>query len=239
MADRAAARGPLLARRRVAVAAAYATVGLCQCGVVCAAPLSLARPGQESASVHGSNGTPDGAKPVRPLLLLLPERRMRMRCRRTGPAATTTAERTCTARRSRHAEMGWACSLPLPERQQLRPEGCSCTAPRNGTQHQCSTTAHTILCLCVVYIEPYTHTRMHGSPRTREKTLQPTASLLHASAFSLELESSLFTLPYWMESTGPATASQVNNSQVTVGVSGSYPPPCAALDLPAAACLVP
>lgn len=62
-----------------------------------------------------------------------------------------------------HAEMGWACSLPLPERQQLRPEGCSCTAPRNGTQHQCSTTAHTILCLCVVYIEPYTHTRMHGS----------------------------------------------------------------------------
>lgn len=42
MADRAAARGPLLARRRVAVAAAYATVGLCQCGVACAAPLSLA-----------------------------------------------------------------------------------------------------------------------------------------------------------------------------------------------------
>lgn len=136
-----------------------------------------------------------------------------------------------------HAEMGWACSLPLPERQQLRPEGCSCTAPRNGTQHQCSTTAHTILCLCVVYIEPYTHTRMHGSPRTREKTLQPTASLLHASAFSLELESSLFTLPYWMESTGPATASQVNNSQVTVGVSGSYPPPCRCSG-PACRCLL-
>lgn len=87
MADRAAARGPLLARRRVAVAAAYATVGLCQCGVACAAPLSLARPGQESASVHGSNGTPDGAKPVRPLLLLLlpvPERRMRMRLQTDG-----------------------------------------------------------------------------------------------------------------------------------------------------------
>jgi hypothetical protein len=46
---------------------------------------------------------------------------------------------------------------------------------------------------------------------------------------SVELEY-VFTLhpSYWMESTGPA--SQVNNSQVTVGVSGSYPPPCAALD---------
>lgn len=139
-----------------------------------------------------------------------------------------------------HAEMGWACSLPLPERAaQARRLQLHGTAQRNPAPMQCSTTAHTILCLCLVYIEPYTHTRMHGSPRTREKTLQPTASLLHASAFSLELESSLFTLPYWMESTGPATASQVNNSQVTVGVSGSYPPPCAALDLPAAACLVP
>lgn len=97
-----------------------------------------------------------------------------------------------------HAEMGWACSLPLPERQQLRPEGCSCTAPRNGTQHQCSTTAHTILCLCVVYIEPYTHTRMHGSLQGQGRkrySLQLAYCMLQPSAFSLELESSLFTLP--------------------------------------------
>lgn len=165
-------------------------------------------------------------------------------CRRTGPAATTTAERTCTARRSRHADarrdgVGLQPATARETAAQARRLQLHGTAQRNPAPMQCSTTAHTILCLCLVYIEPYTHTRMHGSPRTREKTLQPTASLLHASAFSLELESSLFTLPYWMESTGPATASQVNNSQVTVGVSGSYPPPCAALDLPAAACLVP
>lgn len=101
---------------------------------------------------------------------------------------------------------------------------------------------HTRYCACawsIIYRTVHAHTDAWLSPRTREKTLQPTASLLHASAISLQSRARVFTLhpSYWMESTGPA--SQVNNSQVTVGVSGSYPPPCAALDLPAAACLVP
>jgi|UPI000221B3CF hypothetical protein len=113
------------------------------------------------------------------------------------------------------------------------------TAQRNPTAPMLNYSTHDTVPVRGLYRTVHAHTDAWLSPRTREKTLQPTASLLHASAFSLELESSLFTLPYWMESTGPATASQVNNSQVTVGVSGSYPPPCAALDLPAAACLVP
>jgi hypothetical protein len=147
MADRAAARGPLLARRRIAVVA-YATVGLCQCGVACAAPLSLARPGQESASVHGSNGTPDGAKPVRPLLLLLPERRMRMRCRRTGPAATTTAERTCTARRRRTQRWG---GLAACHCQRDSSSGQKVAVARHRATEPHSTNAqlqHTRYCAC-------------------------------------------------------------------------------------------
>lgn len=139
-----------------------------------------------------------------------------------------------------HAEMGWACSLPLPERAaQARRLQLHGTAQRNPTAPMLNYSTHDTVPVRGLYRTVHAHTDAWLSPRTREKTLQPTASLLHASAFSLELESSLFTLPYWMESTGPATASQVNNSQVTVGVSGSYPPPCAALDLPAAACLVP
>lgn len=154
MADRAAARSPLLARRRIAVVA-YATVGLCQCGVACAAPLSLARPGQESASVHGSNGTPDGAKPVRPLLLLLlpvPERRMRMRLQTDGSGGNDDSREDMhgETQSSRRRTQRWgglaACHC---QREQLRPEGCSCTAPRNGTQHQCNAQLqHTRYCAC-------------------------------------------------------------------------------------------
>ena len=86
-------------------------------------------------------------------------------------AATTTAEDMHGAAvvMQTHATQRWGlhCRGDIRGRRcsqsQLRPEGC--TAPRNckhGTQHTIDTVRG-------LYKTVHTHTRMHGSPKTRDK----------------------------------------------------------------------
>ena len=149
MADRAAAPSLHCAQSRSRI------VHYCRPVAVWRAPLSLAHTGEGICTWRQT--APDEAKPVRPPSS---QREACRRVRRGNDDSRGHARRRC-----RHAEMGLAVEIRgrRCSQSQLRPEGC--TAPRNckhGTQHTIDTVRG-------LYKTVHTHTRMHGSPKTRDK----------------------------------------------------------------------